>query len=71
MPVSCIKFFILFHLWQIPIALDMAKDFKGKDDSDLFKKITSDEYMHSAVVECYQTLREIITELLMKKDDRE
>ncbi|KAI3781107.1 hypothetical protein L2E82_11108 [Cichorium intybus] len=29
----------------IPIALDMAKDFKGKQDAELFRKITSDEYM--------------------------
>ena len=49
----------------------MAKDFKGKDDSDLFKKIMSDEYMHSAVVECYETLKEIITGLLTNEDDRE
>ncbi|KAF5462623.1 hypothetical protein F2P56_018612, partial [Juglans regia] len=54
---------------KIPIALDMAKDFKGNDD-DLFKKIRSDAYMHSAVIECYETLREIINRLLEDVKDR-
>ncbi|CAK9176440.1 unnamed protein product [Ilex paraguariensis] len=49
---------------KIPIALDMAKDFKGKDDEDLFKKIKSDDYMLSAVIECYETLRAILINLL-------
>lgn len=47
----------------------MAKDFKGKDDEDLFKKIRSDEYMYSAVIECYETLRDIIKSLLEDKTD--
>lgn len=47
----------------------MAKDFKGKDDADLFKKIKNDPYMHSAVIECYETLRDIIDGLL--EDDAE
>nr|POE79307.1 callose synthase 7 [Quercus suber] len=54
---------------KIPIALDMA-DFKGKDDDDLFRKITSDDYMHSAVIECYQALRDIIYALLEDESDR-
>ncbi|KAF7815714.1 callose synthase 7-like isoform X2 [Senna tora] len=55
---------------KIPIALDMAKDYKGKDDADLVKKIKSDEYMYSAVVECYETLRGIIYYLLLDEDDK-
>ncbi|XAR49505.1 1,3-beta-glucan synthase [Bertholletia excelsa] len=53
---------------KIPIALDMAKDFKGRDE-DLFKKINSDEYRFSAVIECYETLKDILTSLL--KDENE
>ncbi|KAJ8749374.1 hypothetical protein K2173_018863 [Erythroxylum novogranatense] len=53
---------------KIPIALDMAKDFRGKEDADLFKKM--DEYMHSAVIECYQTLRDIIYGLLENDLDK-
>ncbi|KAH9770738.1 callose synthase 7 [Citrus sinensis] len=55
---------------KIPIALDMAKDFKEKEDADLFRKIKNDEYMLSAVVECYETLREIIYGLLEDEIDR-
>ncbi|KAK1438031.1 hypothetical protein QVD17_03832 [Tagetes erecta] len=54
---------------KIPIALDMAKDYKGKDDADLFRKITSDDYMRSAVIECYLTLKEILLELLDDERD--
>ncbi|KNA20626.1 hypothetical protein SOVF_050660 [Spinacia oleracea] len=55
---------------KIPIALDMAKDFKKKDDSELFNKIKDDDYMYSAVIECYETLREILFELLEDADDK-
>lgn len=55
---------------KIPIALDMAKDFKGRDDDELFKKITSDHYMKSAVVECYQTVKHIILGLLEDEEDK-
>ncbi|XP_052178586.1 callose synthase 7 isoform X2 [Diospyros lotus] len=56
---------------KIPIALDMAKDFKGKEDADLFKKIKSDEYMYSAVIECYETLRDILHSLLKDPRDKQ
>ncbi|KAI9178176.1 hypothetical protein LWI28_023576 [Acer negundo] len=55
---------------KIPIALDMAKDFKGKEDDELFRKIKNDEYMHSAVIECYETLRDIIYGLLEDEADK-
>lgn len=48
----------------------MAKDYKGKDDADLFKKIMSDEYMYSAVVECYEALRNVIYNLLLDEGDK-
>ncbi|XP_057523088.1 callose synthase 7 [Amaranthus tricolor] len=55
---------------KIPIALDMAKDFKKKDDTELFNKIKEDDYMFSAVIECYETLREILLELLEDESDK-
>ncbi|KAL3754837.1 hypothetical protein ACJRO7_002003 [Eucalyptus globulus] len=55
---------------KIPIALDMAKDFRGKEDDDLFKRIKNDPYMHSAVIECYETLWDIIDGLLENEVDR-
>uniref|UniRef100_A0A2K2BE63 1,3-beta-glucan synthase n=1 Tax=Populus trichocarpa TaxID=3694 RepID=A0A2K2BE63_POPTR len=53
---------------KIPIALDMAKDFKGKEDAELYKKM--DDYMQSAVTECYETLRDIIYGLLEDSADK-
>ncbi|KAG9447571.1 hypothetical protein H6P81_013699 [Aristolochia fimbriata] len=55
---------------KIPIALDMAKDFKRKDDAELFKKIKNDDYMYSAVLECYETLRDILVGLLRDEGDK-
>ncbi|MED6107994.1 hypothetical protein PIB30_019220 [Stylosanthes scabra] len=55
---------------KIPIALDMAKDYKKEDDSELFKKIMNDSYMSSAVVECYETLKDIIYNLLLDEEDK-
>ena len=47
----------------------MAKDFTGKEDADLFRKINSDDYMRSSVIECYQTLRDLLFGLLDEKRD--
>lgn len=55
--------FLLVYV-KIPIALDMAKDFKGKEDAELFRKIDSDIHMRSAVIECYETLSDIINDLI-------
>lgn len=55
---------------KVPIALDMAKDFTGKSDEDLFKKIRNDDYMYSAVIECYETVRDIILGLLEDEADK-
>jgi callose synthase len=63
-----IYFNVLIDTRQIPIALDMAKDFKGKEDAELYKKM--DEYMQSAVIECYETLRDIIYGLLEDSADK-
>ena len=49
----------------------MAKDYKKKTDDDLYKKIRSDGYMISAVIECYETLKDIILKLLLDEEDRQ
>ncbi|KAL6536023.1 Callose synthase 7 [Orobanche hederae] len=54
---------------KIPIALDMAKDFKEEEDADLFKKIKNDDFMYFAIIECYETLKDLILGLLL--DDGE
>ncbi|XP_028555016.1 callose synthase 3 isoform X2 [Dendrobium catenatum] len=48
---------------KIPIALDMAKDSKGKD-RDLKKRLQNDSYMAHAVKECYLSFRNIINHLV-------
>ncbi|CAN1850901.1 Callose synthase 2 [Linum perenne] len=53
---------------KIPIALDMAKDFKGTNGADLFRRM--DEYMRFAVIEFYETIRDIIYSLLQDDSDR-
>ena len=59
---------VLINTWQIPIALDMAKDFKGKEDAELYRKM--DEYMQSALIECYEALEYIIFSLLEDDVDK-
>ncbi|RDX76753.1 Callose synthase 3, partial [Mucuna pruriens] len=53
---------------KIPIALDMAKDSNGKD-RELRKRIDSDDYMTSAIQECYASFKSIINYLV--QGDRE
>lgn len=48
----------------------MAKDFKGKEDADLFKKINNDDYMYTAIIECYQTLKDVLYRLLDDEGDK-
>jgi len=55
-------------MWQIPIAVEIAKEYKKDGDAELFKKIKSDGYMYSAVVEFYETLKDIILNLLLEED---
>ncbi|XP_022759116.1 callose synthase 7-like isoform X2 [Durio zibethinus] len=55
---------------KIPAALNVAKEFKGKDDAELKKIIGSDKYINSAILDCYYTLRHLIYCLLEDEDDR-
>lgn len=49
----------------------MAKDFKEKEDADLFRKIKNNEFMYTAVIECYETLKQVLTALLLDREDKE
>ncbi|KAH6822887.1 glucan synthase-like 7 [Perilla frutescens var. hirtella] len=55
---------------KIPIALDMAKDFKEREDADLIRKIKNDDFMYFAIIECYETLRDLLLALLLDKGDK-
>ncbi|KAJ8567934.1 hypothetical protein K7X08_020656 [Anisodus acutangulus] len=43
---------------------------RGKEDADLFRKIKNDDFMRSAVIECYETLRYLLVGILEDKDDK-
>lgn len=48
----------------------MAKDFRGKEDVELYRKISNYPYMSSAVAECYETLKDILYALLGDEEDK-
>ncbi|KAG8045068.1 hypothetical protein GUJ93_ZPchr0008g13161 [Zizania palustris] len=54
---------------KIPIALDMANSVKKKDE-ELKKRIRQDPYTYYAVVECYETLLNILCSLIVEQSDR-
>ncbi|KAG9444221.1 hypothetical protein H6P81_015561 [Aristolochia fimbriata] len=45
-------------------AMDIAKDFSGKDEH-LYRKIKKDSFMHYAVRECYESLKNILEVLVV------
>ncbi|KAF7834153.1 callose synthase 5 [Senna tora] len=53
---------------KIPVALDMAAQFRAKD-SDLWKRICADEYMKCAVIECYEAFKNILNTLVVGENE--
>ncbi|KAL9356343.1 hypothetical protein Peur_049596 [Populus x canadensis] len=49
---------------KIPIALDMAVQFRSRD-ADLWKRICADEYMKCAVIECYESFKHVLNILIV------
>ncbi|CAL4956327.1 unnamed protein product [Urochloa decumbens] len=54
---------------MIPIALDMAKSVKKKDE-ELVKRIKQDPYTEYAVIECYETLLDILYSIIVEQSDK-
>ncbi|KAG5067213.1 hypothetical protein JHK86_010944 [Glycine max] len=54
---------------EIPIALDMAAQFRGKD-SDLWRRICADEYMKCAVIECYESFKNVLNALVVGEAEK-
>jgi len=54
---------------KIPIALDMAAQFRSRD-SDLWKRISADEYMKCAVIECYESLKHVLNALVVGETEK-
>ncbi|KAJ7949088.1 Callose synthase [Quillaja saponaria] len=56
---------------KIPIALSMAKDSNGKDkERELIKRLSKDNYMRSAVLECYASFKNIINFLILGEHEK-
>ncbi|XP_057838272.1 callose synthase 3 isoform X2 [Cryptomeria japonica] len=55
---------------KIPVALHMAKEFKGTDDEELRKKIEYDDYMKHAVKECYESFKHILRTIVVGQQDK-
>nr|XP_017246674.1 PREDICTED: callose synthase 2-like isoform X1 [Daucus carota subsp. sativus] len=49
---------------KLPVALDMAKDYNGRD-RELKKRLNADNYMRYAVRECYETCKSILNYLVL------
>uniref|UniRef100_A0A6N2KW70 1,3-beta-glucan synthase n=1 Tax=Salix viminalis TaxID=40686 RepID=A0A6N2KW70_SALVM len=49
---------------KIPIALDMAVQFRSRD-AELWKRICADEYMKCAVIECYESFKHVLNILVV------
>ncbi|KAL5708603.1 Callose synthase 5 [Ranunculus cassubicifolius] len=54
---------------KIPIALDMAAQFRYKD-ADLWKRICADEYMKCAVIECYESFKLVLHVLVVGENEK-
>ncbi|XP_060675092.1 callose synthase 5 [Ziziphus jujuba] len=54
---------------KIPIALDMAAQFKPKD-SDLWKRICADDFMKCAVLECYESFKHVLKILVIGENEK-
>ncbi|XP_077211954.1 callose synthase 5-like [Tasmannia lanceolata] len=54
---------------KIPIAIDMAAHFRTKD-SDLWKRICADEYMKCAVLECYESFKNVLQLLVVGENEK-
>ncbi|KAJ8432608.1 LOW QUALITY PROTEIN: hypothetical protein Cgig2_032889 [Carnegiea gigantea] len=54
---------------KIPIVLDMAVQFRPKD-TDLWKRVSADEYMKCAVIECYESFKHVLNILVAGETEK-
>ncbi|KAH1217721.1 Callose synthase 5 [Glycine max] len=54
---------------KITVALDMATQFRGRD-SDLWKRICADEYMKCVVIECYESFKHVLHDLVIGETEK-
>ncbi|KAJ7565707.1 hypothetical protein O6H91_02G072000 [Diphasiastrum complanatum] len=49
---------------KIPVAIQMAAEFRGRDTSDLWRRIRADDYRRCAVEECYESFKHVLNTLI-------
>ncbi|KAK6125574.1 hypothetical protein DH2020_040684 [Rehmannia glutinosa] len=54
---------------KIPVALDMAAQFRSKD-ADLWRRICADEYLKCAVIECYESFKLVLNALVIGETEK-
>ncbi|KAI9074792.1 hypothetical protein K1719_043216 [Acacia pycnantha] len=54
---------------KIPVAIDMAVQFRGRE-SDLHKRIFADEYLKCAVIECYESLKNVLNTMVVGETEK-
>ncbi|KAI5672445.1 hypothetical protein M9H77_12809 [Catharanthus roseus] len=54
---------------KIPIALDMAAEFRSRD-VDLWKRVCADDYMKCAVIECYESFKLVLNALVIGETEK-
>lgn len=62
------QFILVKFLFQLSMAMNMARDFDGKE-MHLYKKLQKDKYMYYAVKECYDLLKNVLDIIIV--GDRE
>ncbi|GER45735.1 callose synthase 5 [Striga asiatica] len=55
--------------YNVPVAVDMAAQFRSKD-TDLWKRISVDEYMKCAVIECYKSFQMVLNAMIVGETEK-
>ncbi|KAJ7537160.1 hypothetical protein O6H91_12G100700 [Diphasiastrum complanatum] len=59
---------------KAPMAVQMAAEFDARDpekrDAELWRKIQSDEYMRSAVEECYESMKKVLDKIIQGEAEK-
>ncbi|KAJ7552358.1 hypothetical protein O6H91_06G052300 [Diphasiastrum complanatum] len=74
-PYSSVPYFRL-NQWppfllasKIPLAIQMASEFRGQDDAELWRKIKADNYMEIAVKEGYESFKHVLRKIITSESD--
>lgn len=68
--VAFAEMLMSFWMYQVPTALHMAMTSKEGDDHELIEKIKLDKDRYNAVIECYESLKVILLNLLLDYNDK-